>query len=123
MPGGDRTGPAGKGPMSGRGTGYCAGYDVPGYANPWPGRGAGFGYEYGWRWGGGRGAGYDRGRGWGARWRYPGPDIPCRERNYTRALEEEEERWLQEEAEALERELCEIRQRIDALKSSETEES
>jgi hypothetical protein len=38
MPGGDRTGPAGLGPMTGRGAGYCAGFDVPGYANPVPRR-------------------------------------------------------------------------------------
>lgn len=30
MPGGDGTGPAGKGPRTGRGLGYCAGYDSPG---------------------------------------------------------------------------------------------
>ncbi len=34
MPGGDRTGPAGQGPMTGRAAGYCAGYNVPGYMNP-----------------------------------------------------------------------------------------
>lgn len=43
MPRGDRTGPDGTGPMTGRGAGFCAGYDVPGYANPAPGRGFGFG--------------------------------------------------------------------------------
>ncbi len=52
MPGGDRTGPAGMGPMTGRGAGFCAGYAVPGYANPVGGRGF---------WGFGRGGG---GRGW-----------------------------------------------------------
>ena len=53
MPGGDGTGPGGMGPMTGRAAGYCAGYAVPGYANPVGGRGfRGFG-------GGGRG-----GRGW-----------------------------------------------------------
>ncbi|MGI6558833.1 MAG: DUF5320 domain-containing protein [Limnochordia bacterium] len=35
MPRGDRTGPMGFGPMSGRGMGLCAGYPVPGYMNPW----------------------------------------------------------------------------------------
>ena len=30
---GDRTGPAGLGPMTGRRAGYCAGYSVPGYQN------------------------------------------------------------------------------------------
>jgi hypothetical protein len=48
MPGGDRTGPFGYGPMTGRGAGYCAGYRDPGYMNPAYGRGRGFG-------GGGRG--------------------------------------------------------------------
>ncbi len=49
MPRGDGTGPRGLGPMTGRGAGFCAGYPVPGYANPVPGRGYG-----GW---GGRGGG------------------------------------------------------------------
>ena len=53
MPGGDRTGPAGMGPMTGRAAGYCAGYAAPGYANPVGGRGL---------WGGGRGGGGGRGR-------------------------------------------------------------
>ncbi|MBN1355427.1 DUF5320 domain-containing protein [bacterium] len=34
MPGGDRTGPLGMGPRTGRAAGYCAGYPVPGFANP-----------------------------------------------------------------------------------------
>lgn len=59
MPAGDGTGPMGMGSMTGRGAGYCAGYDAPGYANPWPRMGMG------WRRGrgGGRG-GWGRGRGW-----------------------------------------------------------
>ena len=50
MPRGDRTGPMGAGPMTGRGAGYCAGYGVPGFANPGYGRGLGLGFR-----GGGRG--------------------------------------------------------------------
>ncbi|NLX06727.1 MAG: DUF5320 domain-containing protein [Phycisphaerae bacterium] len=51
MPGGDGTGPAGMGPMTGRGAGFCAGFGMPGYANPVGGRGF-----WGWgRGGGGRG--------------------------------------------------------------------
>ena len=42
MPRGDRTGPMGMGPKTGRAAGYCAGYTVPGFANPLPGAGAGF---------------------------------------------------------------------------------
>lgn len=56
MPRGDGTGPMGQGPMTGRGAGYCAGYNAPGYINPaWGGgffgprmsrgRGRGFGYR------------------------------------------------------------------------------
>jgi len=41
MPAGDGTGPMGLGPRTGRAAGYCAGYGVPGYLNPMPGR---FGY-------------------------------------------------------------------------------
>ena len=53
MPRGDRTGPMGQGPMTGRRMGYCTGADVPGYASA-PGRGMGFGGGGGWG-GGGRG--------------------------------------------------------------------
>ena len=45
MPFGDRTGPLGQGPKTGRGAGLCSGYAVPGSIN----RGGGFG-----RGGGGR---------------------------------------------------------------------
>ena len=34
MPGGDGTGPWGLGPMTGRGAGFCAGFNVPGFMNP-----------------------------------------------------------------------------------------
>lgn len=41
MPRGDRTGPFGEGPMTGRAAGYCGGYDDPGYvSSPATGRGA-----------------------------------------------------------------------------------
>ena len=62
MPGGDRRGPSGMGPRTGRGLGYCSGSDVPGAA-----RGGGFGFGFGGRGGrGGRGgAGFGRGRGRG----------------------------------------------------------
>jgi hypothetical protein len=61
MPWGDGTGPAGFGPMTGRAAGYCAGYAVPGYANPYGLRGWGRGGGRGW----GRGWGHGWGRGWG----------------------------------------------------------
>ena len=34
MPRGDGTGPSGMGPMTGRAAGYCAGFSIPGFANP-----------------------------------------------------------------------------------------
>ncbi len=63
MPRGDGTGPAGMGPMTGRGAGYCAGYSVPGFTNPVGGRY--IGTEGGaFSGGGGRGARSGRGRGY-----------------------------------------------------------
>ena len=55
MPSGDRTGPVGQGPMTGRSSGFCAGYDTPGYVK-------------GFRGGIGRGFRFGRGRGQGAGW-------------------------------------------------------
>ncbi len=62
MPWGDGSGPNGMGSMTGRGAGYCAGYNGPGYANAGPGgffgRGRGFGRGFGR--GLGRGFGFRR---------------------------------------------------------------
>jgi hypothetical protein len=55
MPGGDRTGPDGYGPMSGRGAGFCAGYPASRFMDP--------------AWGRGRGRGFGRGGGGGG-WRH-----------------------------------------------------
>jgi hypothetical protein len=44
MPFGDGTGPMGQGSMSGRGHGFCAGFN-PGYVNRGPGVGGGFGRD------------------------------------------------------------------------------
>jgi hypothetical protein len=41
MPFGDRTGPLGTGPKTGRGMGYCGGRQMPGSVNSVPGRGFG----------------------------------------------------------------------------------
>lgn len=50
------------GPRTGRGMGFCNGYEAPGYANPGPGLGRGMGR--GW----GRGMGMGRGMAWGRNW-------------------------------------------------------
>jgi len=44
MPAGNGTGPMGLGPMTGRAAGYCAGYPVPGFMNPYGSRWLGSGY-------------------------------------------------------------------------------
>ena len=62
MPGGDRTGPSGMGPRTGRVAGYCGGSGMPGGANPNIGRGFGMGAGRGrGTWSRGAGGG---GRGW-----------------------------------------------------------
>jgi len=69
MPKGDKTGPWGAGPMTGRARGYCAGYSVPGYMNPVRGYGRGWGRGFGRRcrrWGSGLGRG---------RFVYPAPTV------------------------------------------------
>lgn len=58
---GDKTGPMGQGPMTGRSLGYCAGYESPGFTRGFGGgRGQGRGFG-----GGGRGRGIANGRGFG----------------------------------------------------------
>ncbi len=61
MPLGDKTGPLGQGPMTGRAAGFCAGYGQPGYANPVGGRGFGMGRGRGFGFGRGMGFGFGRG--------------------------------------------------------------
>ena len=67
MPRGNRSGPMGAGPMTGRGLGYCAGYAAPGYATS----------EYGpGRRAGGQGGGGYGGDGRGFRHRYYATGVP-----------------------------------------------
>lgn len=65
MPRGDRTGPSGNGPMTGRQMGYCAGNNQPGYATGFGNFGRGFGNRRGF--GYGRGFGNRGGFGYGNR--------------------------------------------------------
>lgn len=123
MPRGDRTGPFGAGPMTGRGAGSCAGYEVPGYANPALGRGFGGGRGRGLR-GGGRGwrhQFYATGLpGWarGNRMSYPNPEMapfnPERSESAIQTQPEEiaslkeQTTFLKEGIEDLERRLSEL---------------
>ena len=63
MPRGDRTGPAGNGPMTGRQMGYCAGNNQPGYTTGFGNFGRGFGRDFRRGFGYGRGFGNRRGFG------------------------------------------------------------
>lgn len=107
MPGGDGTGPVGAGSMTGRAAGICAGYGVPGYAHPMPGRGfgpgRGMGYGRGWGRGRRRWAGYDA---WG-----PTAYGPVTDRN-------EELDMLKAQAEQMQNGLAQVQERIHELEKS-----
>jgi len=96
MPGGDRTGPRGMGPMTGRGSGYCSGNEVAGWqnrlvrVNSFKG---GF-YRFG--------APFKQGMGYYRRGPFATPSQPVS---------------LQSELEALEREKDLLSQRIEQLKT------
>jgi len=112
MPRGDRTGPAGFGPRTGRAAGYCAGYDVPGYMNPGPGYGLAFG------------GGWGRGRRW-RHWYYatglpgwarfgfapawgvpPAPPAPSPEQE--RDVLKQQAEWLKGQLDALNKRIAEL---------------
>jgi hypothetical protein len=65
MPGGNKKGPMGQGPMTGRNLGFCGGYDTPGFTKGYgqAGRGAGSGLGRGFARGRGKGAGRGMGPG------------------------------------------------------------
>lgn len=64
MPSGDRTGPMGQGPRTGRSLGFCSEYDTPGYTK-------GFGGGMGRGFGNGRGCGRRMGNGRGRNFSWP----------------------------------------------------
>ncbi len=121
MPGGDRTGPAGMGPMTGRAAGYCAGYSVPGYMNPIPGRGyvRGVG-RGGLPWGGGRGRawGGGRGRGYGAYYDYP-PYYPPAYSPYSQPTAADEKEFLKEQLTAVKEEMGAMEKRLAEIETEE----
>lgn len=99
MPRGDRTGPAGAGPMTGRAAGFCAGSNRPGFQNRMPGMGGGFGF--------GRGRGMRGGFGfWNQPWPQAAPQAPA-------AYDEKE--VLQNQADYLKSQLDHIQQRLNEM--------
>lgn len=99
MPGGDRTGPMGAGPMTGRSAGYCAGTGTPGYTRHGFGRGRGFGR--GW------------GRGMGARFHAWWQNAPV-----SQPTPNDERQRLEQEAAYLKNQVEQIQNRLDELGDS-----
>jgi len=93
MPQGDRTGPEGQGPMTGRAMGSCAGFNMPGFVNPRFARGLG------------------RGRGIGRR---------ARNRQIQQVqpvvTEKQEKQFLEQELDALKEEMKEVEKRLKEVK-------
>jgi hypothetical protein len=115
MPGGDRTGPMGRGPMTGRGAGYGGGYGVPGYMNPIPGRGFGFGFGRGR---GGRGGGGRGWRHWFAATGLPGwlrPGWWAEAPHFAAPAAKAEREYLESVAESLQGQLDDVKKRLDEL--------
>ena len=105
MPKGDRTGPQGEGPMTGRQLGYGAGYNGPGYTKA-PGMGMGRGFF-------GRGrAFFGRGRGYRYFWNrddFPEPIEPL--------TKSDDVNSLRSEVESLKNGLASILERLNELTS------
>lgn len=100
--------------MTGRGAGYCAGFQMPGYTNPMPGRG--------W----GRGRAWGRGRGWRHGY-YPmgaagAPPIYGAAPYNAQLSAEQEAQALKAQAEHFEGTLGEIRRRIAELEAAQEQE-
>jgi hypothetical protein len=116
MPRGDRTGPSGLGPVTGRALGYCQGFDSPGFAKgAGGGMGRGFVYGGGMGMGRGRGRGFGRGRNFGGAYTgsFPGyPWIPSMSK-------EDEIKFLKSHADALSRSQEEIERRLGELEKEE----
>lgn len=116
MPRGDRTGPMGLGPMTGRGGGHCAGPERPGFRSPmWNRNACGCGWGRGWRrWFEGLGVpGWAR-SGWEASGWGPQP-YPYAAPFPSEGIGEGELWALKSQAAHLERVLEEIRRRIKDL--------
>lgn len=112
MPRGDRTGPQGEGPRTGRQMGYCTGQDFPGSATPAPG----FGYGRGAGRGLGRGRG-GQGRGMGRGGNF-GPGGPIR--GYAQGPNAgpqavNEKAYLESALDNLEEEVRQVKDRLKAL--------
>lgn len=114
MPQGDRTGPAGMGPRTGRGMGFCSGFGSPGFT-----RGARRGFGGGW------GKGFKRGFGQGFGWRRlgvaaaqpiwePQPVYPAEQP--APLTKDQEKQMLDDEVKAIEEEKRSLADELEAIK-------
>lgn len=115
MPGGDRTGPMGMGPMTGRAAGFCAGYGISGYTNPIAGRrflGRGRGHRF-WYYA----TGLPNWARFGGYAQYPCAVPPA---YMSQPTSEQELSMLKQQAEYFQQTLSEINERIEALEKEVT---
>lgn len=110
---GDKSGPMGQGPMTGRSLGFCAGNDTPGFNRGFgQGMGRGSGSGQGMGRGTGSGNGMGRGRGMGKGRGFVGNagfSNPTGENNFN------EINSLKAQAEAIKQAQSEIERRLNAL--------
>jgi hypothetical protein len=118
MPGGDRTGPMGRGPMTGRAAGFCGGYGIRGDTNA---LGRGFGQGRGRCGEGGRGGG----RGWRhgvAAARQPGwfhSGLWGGPAHFSAPSPAAERAYLEDVAESLQHQLGDVKKRLEMLPTRE----
>jgi len=120
MPWGDRSGPAGMGPRTGRGAGFCGGYDRPGAAD-WSGGPGGFG-------GRGRGGGFGGGRRGSRHW-FHATGLPGWARGaawgampFAPESPVSEQESLKRQGDALQTQLDAVKKRLDEIGSDTTAE-
>jgi hypothetical protein len=104
MPRGDRRGPNGMGPMTGRGLGYCNNYSTPGFTKGVPRGGAGFHQGYG------RGMGRGFGRGYR---NFDYPSYPLTQNNV------DEGKLIESEMEILKNQMSILEKRLSEIKKVE----
>ncbi|MCD6163264.1 MAG: DUF5320 domain-containing protein [candidate division Zixibacteria bacterium] len=127
MPGGDRTGPSGAGPRTGRAAGFCTGSGMPGYANRGFG-GGGYGRGFGMGYGRGLGRGF-RGGGRGGGWyRMPfmaeGPYVqPYEQPYYPHVSAVDEVKELKSQEKYFSTMLKDLRSRIEGLESKKSSQN
>ena len=111
---GDGRGPDGMGPRTGRGLGYCNGYNTPGFANPINQFGGGRGFGYGRGNGSGRGNGRGFGRGYGGGYAPNAvPFVP--QANYPAPDKETEKTYLENGLKELKTQMGNIEKRLKDL--------